>query len=493
MILLLLAGLLPAQTTQPQTAPPTTVTSGTVLDAQDKPAVGAKIYTLQDQHYVEVLDGQFQRIVKMSQNVNSPEAAIPAAVTTDALGKFPVPNLAINEGLLILHDRGYALRNQAQLKGQSSVKLTAWAGVEGNFRRGSKVMPRTPVIARSGAWIPTSVPNNEENQSMLWARFASQTTTDDQGHFKLEGLASDVATVQDQLPSPRKNLFLDHSTVQVFCMLEAGKIASVQLGGTGRPVVGRLDLPDDFFADPDVFVFITIASARPKNTDESDVTKVIRRSIYVQGVATFRIEDLPAGEYHLWADKCISDDEWSLAKQSFIVAPIPSGQTDEPQDLGLIKLQKVAMLKRGLPVPELKATQLDGKPFDLSEYKGRYVLLDFWATWCGPCVGETQNLKAVYDAYGSDPRLQMVSVSFDKSNEPLKKYIDDKKMTWTHVLLTEAEQKMVRQTWGVDGIPEIDLIGPDGKIVARNLRGPAILQAVQTELKELQKARGDGK
>ena len=71
----------------------------------------------------------------------------------------------------------------------------------------------------------------------------------------------------------------------------------------------------------------------------------------------------------------------------------------------------------GTVAPPIEATTLDGKPLKLDDFKGKYVLLDFWATWCGPCIGEIPQLQAVHDAFGKDERFAILSLSVDEKIE----------------------------------------------------------------------------
>lgn len=127
----------------------------------------------------------------------------------------------------------------------------------------------------------------------------------------------------------------------------------------------------------------------------------------------------------------------------------------------------------------------DGKPVKLSDFKGKYVLIDFWASWCGPCRDENPNVVDAFQKF-KDKNFTVLGVSLDGGNtkttkEAWLKAVEDDKLTWTQVSDMQGWNNEVSKAWGIKGIPANFLIDPNGKIVAKDLRG----NALHTKLAEI--------
>ena len=124
-------------------------------------------------------------------------------------------------------------------------------------------------------------------------------------------------------------------------------------------------------------------------------------------------------------------------------------------------------------------TQADtsGVPVSLSSFRGKYVLLDFWASWCGPCRQENPNVVANFKKF-SPKNFTVLGVSLDRPGQKDRwlQAIYKDELTWTHVSDLQFWSNAVAQQYRIQSIPQNLLIGPDGKIIAKNLRGPALDQ-----------------
>lgn len=133
-------------------------------------------------------------------------------------------------------------------------------------------------------------------------------------------------------------------------------------------------------------------------------------------------------------------------------------------------------MKEGNPAPEFTFQNEKGKTVSIKQLKGKIVVLDFWASWCGPCRQEIPNIKKFYEAY-KDKGVQFLSVSIDAKKEAWTKALKEERMPWTQGWTPDAG-KAVMNTYQFSGIPFILLIDQDGNIYRKHLRGEGIKEAI---------------
>jgi len=143
------------------------------------------------------------------------------------------------------------------------------------------------------------------------------------------------------------------------------------------------------------------------------------------------------------------------------------------------QLDKLVTFSEGVTVgreaPDFTQNDTAGRPVSLSSFRGKYVLLDFWASWCMPCREENPTVVKAYRKY-HDKGFEILSVSLDNNAGAWRKAIRQDQLTWTHVSDLKYWDNALVKTYGVQGVPQNFLIDPNGKIIARGLRGVELEQ-----------------
>lgn len=159
-----------------------------------------------------------------------------------------------------------------------------------------------------------------------------------------------------------------------------------------------------------------------------------------------------------------------------------NAKATEPGKTIADRIQKLSAVAVGQVAPDFTLNTPDGKPLSMHSIKGKVKVIDFWASWCGPCRGENPNVVKMYEKF--HPKgLEILSVSLDEDKDAWLKAIEDDKLTWNHVSDLKGWQNAAAQLYCVNGIPHLVVLDENNVIVAKDLRGEELQNKVAELLK----------
>jgi peroxiredoxin len=222
---------------------------------------------------------------------------------------------------------------------------------------------------------------------------------------------------------------------------------------------------------------VMIAVTTAKNNSISELNEYLKKCIETSSTASLRI--LALG----WAARSFSNTDFEKELADAI--------KKYPGNAMLLKMkidyssQKSQAAETsgnwiGKAAPDLGLQDVSGNPVPISSFKGKWLLVDFWASWCGPCRMENPNVAKAYNLF-KDKNFTILGVSLDKDKDAWVQAIKDDKLAWTQVSDLKFWNSKAAEVFGFQGIPFNVLIDPQGKIIARELRGPDL----ENKLKEV--------
>ncbi len=428
----------------------------------------------------------------LGQDVNEPPR-----IRTGPDGRYAFRPQGRRVAIIAIHDSGFAVRSADDPAAAGDLTLAPWGRVEGLVKIGDRPASGETVAG----WLRTSSAS---------ANLPYEATTLASGRFVLDRVAPGRLTIYRRVETEDQGWTQSHT---VSLDVKPGETVRLQLGGTGRPVVGRLAIPEGVklsqFAvghghgsltpvlpEPPTPVDFLVFDSEQRaawwdafaRTPEGRALVEDRDRAYAVALrpdGTFRIEDVPAGRYILklpfeGLSRGTREGRQAFARTEVVVPEMAGGRSDEPLDIGAVPLEVFPFHEPrvGDRAPAIAAKAPDGRPLDLAALRGKFVLLHFWSGRPEDAA-VIPHLKATYDAFGRDPRFIMIGLIADETPGLVRRYAARHGLGWEQRDIGSTyDPNPFEAAFGVWFPPAAFLIGPDGRILARDLQGEGIQQAV---------------
>jgi thiol-disulfide isomerase/thioredoxin len=425
---------------------------------------------------------------------------------TDAQGSFIVP-AETNLFAVVANDQGFVLMQTRDFTNHPFMTVQPWGRVEGVRLNSGK-----PVVGVRMAYsLNIRYLVSQDQEYYLSDNFAVKdrvATTDQNGRFVFEHVPPVDVGIRESPRHLKETLFCLRSGLEV----KPAETSQITIATEGRSITGHFVLGPGLtnFTDLNDRIWLNSEARTRKLTElptlpaefdrfekraawwrawsNTEAARNRAELIYPESAIELHsdgslfAEIIKPGRYRITGyfykgDHCIAFIDQAVE----VPARKANEQGDEPFDLGGLMVKPI--LKPGDVAPEFAIKSLTGTPLKLSDYRGKYVILDFWATWCGPCVAEIPHLQSVYRQFGQDDRFVMISLSLDSDAGEALRFVKSKGIPWVQGFLGEWDLDLVTRAYGVDGIPSILLIDPAGKVAASGLRGNKVSEAVAAALK----------
>ncbi|GMU38461.1 MAG: carboxypeptidase regulatory-like domain-containing protein [Phycisphaerae bacterium] len=454
----------------------------------------------------DLSDSVFIRDFEIQKGHLSRGARVHTARTDDG-GTFELPHEDDLGVLIAVHHAGWSVVHRPAVEA-GDLMLSPWGRIEGRMYKGS--VP--DANRRMTTWA--TAPQAERS---VQVSFAFDTECDSEGRFRLRALPGEnlvsALTWHEEVRHGRYTTpggFRPAWTARV--QVQPGESAGVEFGLGGRTVTGRiLGYGGNEALRPSSFSLVRVFPKHPTNAQNADgsynkevlaewyesaevqehLKKQNQYHVSPDATGRFQVEGVTPGDYFLSGALIDIEEPSRDAARSDRerVYTIPEVGDASPVDLGDIALlppSESETAGKGTTVgqlaPDFTVTTLDGRSVRLSDLRGKVVVLDFWATWCGPCLRQVPFLTEVQSRFGAQADFVMLGLSLDRSIDELKRGVDEHKLTWRQALLEGESGEAIKKNYGIRGIPHLVVIGRDGMIEGNNVFGEWLATSVEAAM-----------
>ncbi len=443
---------------------------GRVVDQRGRPLKDAHVYV-----------GTACEQLSLENNAPSQEWNANYRVQTDLNGTFEIAAQIDRYGLIIVAPEGYAEVAREPSEKPGVIRVEPWAKVSGRLMQHGKPVPRYEVTLQPIRFRGPDEPRIFDNL---------QTTTSDDGSFVFERVPPVPCHVRADLHWSRDSTLSSSHSVPI--RPKPGEEVHVTLSGS-VDVSGRL-VAEDQPAGFDYHFSLSYLVARRAGIEppESLAGKGFdwrkgwsdawlhsqEGQAYLETLhhwfvkpepdGRFTISGVEPGDYDLAINLYGKTEGCLVHAAATRVIRVSVKPGTRQLDLGELSIPSVAPPKAGDPASDFEFVQPDGTKGSLAALRGKYVLLDFWATWCGPCVAKLNEVERIRKQFAAQPGLTVLGVNLDEDQRRVRDVLKTRQLPWRHALLGEWSSTDVPRRYGVSGIPTYVLIDPQGRIAAHD-------------------------
>lgn len=413
-------------------------------------------------------------------------------VDANELGQFEIIAQIDRYALVVYSDEGFAEVHREADEQPGEIKLKPWAKVTGRLMQEGRPVPNYEITIQSISIVSPGTPN-----------FSTYfpTRTDSEGRFEFDRVPPIACHLHPSLHFSVDSALTSSQSVPLD--LKPGQTVDVQVGSRGIDVRGQLvveDAPENFDYHFSLSYLVAKREGIPippflsgKGFDWKQGWNATWRGSQ-EGIAylntlhqffvkpspggTISISGVEPGEYDLAISLYGSTEGCLVYPIAQRVIPITVKPGMKKLDLGTLKIPMLPVPKVGDQAPALSIKDLAGQENDLEAFKGKWVLLDFWASWCSHCVPSLSEVEAIRQRHG----VEVIGINLDAEQKNAESLIQSKSLKWYHLLLGDWSATDVPRRFGVSTLPTYLLIDPAGKLVVHS-------SSVEEVTKELEKQK----
>lgn len=441
---------------------------GRVLDGRGHPVADARIYIATSFQHLQLRNLQDEGGTVISSNY---------CVKSDNEGRFEIFSQIERYAVVVICPNGYAEVERPAERAPGDIRIEKWASVQGKLIHAGNPVSKWVVSLRQ---IRDRGADDPQISCLIYGK------TGEDGSFTFKRVPPTPCHVKGELHFARDSPLTSSQSLPL--PPTPGETMQVVLGGGGSEVTGMLvadGAPEDFDYH---FSWTYLVAKRPgiappswlvaKGFDPGKVwsdswRRTREGQAYLETLHHFYVKPEPDGRFRISG---VSTGEYDFAialyggtsNEGCLLHPAASrvlrvsvdGRQPE-LDLGKIAVPSLNVPQVGDPVPEFEFEDAAGRRSSLASLRGKYVLLDFWATWCAPCVARMDEVERIRRA---QPDLVVVGVNLDADERQANAFLKRKSLPWRHVLLGDWSNTDVPKRFAVAALPTYVLITPGGRI-----------------------------